>query len=98
MYKNVIEGNMMKIVSWIEKYIVMIILLWDIRLKDNSIVKLFVFFIFYYFDDIIFENLKNKCIYESLDTYLVKIIQVYIKWWEMISVSKFLLNSLHMCV
>jgi hypothetical protein len=53
----------MKIVSWIEKYIVMIILLWDIDLKDNLIVKLFVFFIFYYFDEIIFKYWKNKCIW-----------------------------------
>jgi hypothetical protein len=88
----------MKIVSWIEKYIVIIILLWDIRLKDNLIVKLFVFFIFYYFDDIIFKNSENECIYESLDTYLVNIIQVYIMWWEMISVSKLLLYSLYICV
>ncbi len=51
-------------VSRIEKYIVMIILLWDIDLKDNLIVKLFVFFVFYYFDDIIFKYWKNKCIYE----------------------------------
>ena len=77
----------MKIVSWIEKYIVMIILLQDIRLKDNSIVKLLVFFVFYYFDDIIFKNSENKCIYNLFNTYLVKVIQVYLMWWEMISVS-----------
>ena len=58
----------MKIMSRIEKYIVMIILLWDIDLKDNLIVKLFVLFIFYYFDDIIFKYWNNECIYESLDT------------------------------
>ena len=67
------------IVSPIEKYIVMIMLLWDFDLKDNLIVKLFVLFIFYYFDvdDIIFKNRENKCIYYSLNSYLVKIIQVY---------------------
>ena len=69
----------MKIVSRIEKYIVIIILLWDIDLKDNSIVKLVVFLVFYYFDDIFFKNSEKKCIYESLNTYLVKIIQVYVK-------------------
>ena len=67
-----------EIVSWIEKYIVMIILLRDIDLKDNLIAKLFVFFVFYYFDDIIFENSENKCIYDSFNTYLVKIILVYL--------------------
>ena len=69
---------MMKIMSQIEKYIVMMKLLQDMRLKDNLNVKLLVFFIFYYFDDIMFENSENTCIYNSLDTYLVKIIQIYI--------------------
>ena len=70
---------MMKIMSQIEKYIVMMKLLQDMRLKDNLNVKLLVFFIFYYFDDIIFENSENKCIYNPFNTYLVKIIQVYVK-------------------
>ena len=68
----------MKIVSRIERYIVMVILSRDIDSKDNLIVKLFVFFVFYYFDDIIFENSENKCIYDSFNTYLVKIILVYL--------------------
>ena len=63
---------MMKIMSQIEKYIVMMKLLQDMRLKDNLNVKLFLFFVFYYFDDFIFKYWKNKCIYNSFDTYLGK--------------------------
>ena len=51
-----------EIVSRIEKYIVMIILLRDMHLKYNLIVKLFMIFILYYFDNIIFKNSENKCI------------------------------------
>ena len=58
------------IVSPIEKYIVMIMLLWDFDLKDNLIVKLVVFLVFYYFDDIIFKYWKNKCIYNSFNIYI----------------------------
>ena len=85
-----------QIVSRKEKYIVMMIkLLWDIRLKDNLIVKLFVFFVFYYFDDIIFKNSENKCIYESLNTYLVKMIQVIGNDFCLKILAEF---TLYMCV